>query len=438
MTSIPTEAPQVVFDSSFYTAIAIFLGVYAMLIWEKIDRAVVSIIGAGALIVFGVTTQERALHGVDFNTLGLLVGMMAIVTVCQSTGMFQYLAIRAAKIAKGDPWKILLYLAVITAVLSAILDNVTTVLLIAPITLLITDELKTSPYPFLFAQILASNIGGAATLIGDPPNIMIGSAVGISFMDFVIYVAPLMPFVFVATLIIIKMMWAKDLVVDEANKAKIMEFKEDEALTNIPLLKKCLIVLSGVIIAFIFHGALHLQPATIALFGAAILLLVTGEEFHHVFEKLEWTTIFFFIGLFIVVHGLVDVGAIGLLAGEMLALTNNDVTTATYMILWVSAVASALVDNIPFVATMIPMIEEMAPALGGEEAIKPLWWALSIGACLGGNGSIIGASANVIVAGFAARAGHPIGFFKFMIAAFPLMLLSIVMGHIYMYLRFLK
>lgn len=438
MTSIPTEVPQVVFNSSFYTAIGLFVAVYAMLIWEKVNRAVVSLLGAGALIILGVVTQEKALHGVDFNTIGLLVGMMAIVTICQSTGMFQFLAIKAAKLAKGDPWTILLYLSIITAVLSAILDNVTTVLLIAPITLLITDELKMNPYPFLFAQILASNIGGAATLIGDPPNIMIGSAVGISFMDFIIYVAPIMPVVFVVTLVVIKMIYAKKMIVTDEAKARIMAFREDEALSNIPLLKKCLIVLAGVITAFMFHGVLHLQPATIALFGAAILILVTGEDFHDVMSKLEWTTIFFFVGLFIVVHGLVEVGLIGMLAQEMIALTNNDINTATYMVLWVSAIASALVDNIPFVATMIPMIQDMAPGLGGEEAIMPLWWALSIGACLGGNGSIIGASANVIVAGFAARSGHPIGFFKFMLLAFPLMLLSIVMGHIYMYLRFLN
>lgn len=419
-----------------YMAIGIFVIVYVFLIAEKGNRAVVTMLGALSLVLLKVTTQEQAVHGIDFNTLGLLIGMMVIVGISQKTGMFQFLAIKAAKIAKGDPWKILVSLSIVTAVLSALLDNVTTVLLIAPITLLITDQLKTNPYPFLFSQIMASNIGGAATLIGDPPNIMIGSAVGLSFSDFLINVAPIMPVVMILTFIVLKMIFAKGMVVEEENKAHIMAFDEYKALEDIPLLKKSLWVLGGVVIGFIFHGVFHLQPATIALTGAIIHIMIAKEDVHDSMNRVEWTTIFFFIGLFVLVHGLVDVGVIGYLANHMLALTNNDIKTATLLILWSSAVFSALIDNIPFVATMIPMIEDMAPALGGAEAITPLWWALSIGACLGGNGSIIGASANVIVAGFAARSGHPIGFIKFMKLAFPLMLLSIAISHIYMVYRY--
>jgi Na+/H+ antiporter NhaD/arsenite permease-like protein len=418
-------------------AISVFLLVYACLIWDRIDRAVVALLGSGILIYLGVITQKSAVHGIDFNTLGLLVGMMAIVTVCQKTGMFQYLAIKSAKLAKGQPWRILLYLSIVTAVLSALLDNVTTVLLIAPITLLITDELKVTPFPYLFSQILASNIGGAATLIGDPPNIMIGSSQGFSFMDFVWNVGPIMPVVFIVTFFILKLIYAKSLKVAPEDRERIMRFKEEDALKNIPLLKKCLFMLTVVMAGFIMHEWTHIEPATTALFGAAILILISGEELHDIMGKVEWTTIFFFIGLFVVVHSLVDVGIISTLAKHMLELTGDSISTAVYVTLWVSAVASALVDNIPFVATMIPLIEEMTPALGGKEAVMPVWWALSIGACLGGNGSIIGASANVIVAGFAARSGHPIGFFRFMKLAFPLMLLSIVIANVYVYFRFL-
>lgn len=415
-------------------AIAVFVGVYALLIWDRIDRAVIALLGAGALVYLGVITQEGAIHGIDFNTIGLLVGMMAIVTICQQTGMFQYLAIKSAKLAKGDPWRILLYLSIVTAVLSALLDNVTTVLLIAPITLLITDELKVNPFPFLFAQILASNIGGAATLIGDPPNIMIGSAKGFTFTDFLFNVGPIMPVVFVATFIILKLLFGKKLKVSEENKERIMKFREGEAITDFKLLKKSLLVLTAVIIGFLLQERLHVEPATTALFGAAILILISGRETHDAMSKVEWTTIFFFIGLFVVVHSLVEVGVISELSHHLLGLTNNSVFNATFIVLWVSAIASALVDNIPFVATMIPLINEMTPALGGEEAIMPVWWALSVGACLGGNGSLIGASANLIVAGFAARSGYPIRFFEFIKYAFPLMLLSIVISSVYFYI----
>ncbi len=421
-------------DFHFYAAIAVFVLVYAMLVWEKVNRAIVAMTGAGFVVLLGVQTQEKAIHGIDFNTIGLLVGMMAIVSVSQKTGMFQYLAIKSAKAVKGDPWRMLVALSVVTAVLSAFLDNVTTVLLIVPLTLLITDEMKLPSYPFLVSQILASNIGGAATLIGDPPNIMIGSSVNLTFLDFLINVAPLMPIVFIATLIPLKLIYGRSLTVTGEAKARIMRFNEGEALKDIPLLKKSLLILGIVIIGFILQEHLHLHPATIAMTGAVVLMLISGEDFDGVMAHVEWTTIFFFIGLFILVHGLVEVQLISMLAGGMLNLTGGDIQVASYVILWVSAVASALVDNIPFVATMIPLIQDLAPSFGGEEAIRPLWWALSIGACLGGNGSIIGASANVIVAGFAHRAGQPIMFLKFMLIAFPLMIMSIIISTFFMML----
>ncbi|HHL39762.1 MAG TPA: hypothetical protein ENJ37_04600 [Deltaproteobacteria bacterium] len=424
-------------ETKFIIAVGVFVVMYAFLIAEKVNRAVVSLLGAGLLIILGVIHQDAAIHGIDFNTIGLLVGMMTIVSISQKTGMFQYLAIKSAKAVKGEPWSMLVVLSIITAVLSALLDNVTTVLLIVPITLLITDELDLNPYPFLASQILASNIGGAATLIGDPPNIMIGSAKGFSFMDFVLNVGPVMPVVMAATLVPMKLLYGKELKVSDEMRRRIMEFKEEETLTDRVLLRKCLAVMALVIAGFLLQKPLHLESATIALFGAALLILVSGEDLHKAMENVEWTTIFFFIGLFVVVHGLVEVGFIAMLAKKMLSLTGGEVSTATHLILWVSAVASAIIDNIPFVATMIPLIDKMAPSLGGDEAIMPLWWALSIGACLGGNGTIIGASANVIVAGLAHRGGYPIGFFRFMKLAFPLMLMSIAISAVYMYLRYL-
>ncbi len=430
-----------------WVAVSILLVVYGVIMAEKFNRAVLSLLGAGLMILCGVLTQEQAVAGVDFNTIGLLTGMMVIVAISQKTGMFQYVAIKAAKVVKGSPWGILVMLSVVTAVFSAFLDNVTTVLLIAPVTLLITDALGVRPYPYLFAQILASNVGGTATLIGDPPNIMIGSAAGLSFYDFLINLAPITPIIFAVMLGIIWFMFGRDLHATEENRALVMKFDEKEAIKDVPLLKKSLSVLFLVISGFTVAHSLHLEPASIAMFGAALLLLLQTfgqslEEKDHAYEgimaEVEWTTIFFFVGLFIIVTGVEHTGVIEMLAHKTLELTGGDFNATVAAILWVSAIASAMIDNIPFVATMIPLIHNMAPTFGGADAIVPLWWALALGACLGGNGSLIGASANLIVAGFAQRAGHPIAFLVFLKHAFGLMLISIVISHIYLYLRYLS
>ncbi|MDQ7000697.1 MAG: ArsB/NhaD family transporter [Mariprofundus sp.] len=430
-----------------WVAVSILLVVYGIIMAEKFNRAVLSLLGAGLMILCGVLTQEQAVAGVDFNTIGLLTGMMVIVAISQKTGMFQYVAIKAAKSVKGSPWGILVMLSVVTAVFSAFLDNVTTVLLIAPVTLLITDALGVRPYPYLFAQILASNVGGTATLIGDPPNIMIGSAAGLSFYDFLINLAPITPIIFAVMLGIIWFMFGRDLYATEENRALVMKFDEKEAIKDVPLLKKSLSVLFLVISGFTVAHSLHLEPASIAMFGAALLLLLQTfgqslEQKDHAYEgimaEVEWTTIFFFVGLFIIVTGVEHTGVIEMLAHKTLELTGGDFNATVAAILWVSAIASAMIDNIPFVATMIPLIHNMAPTFGGPDAIVPLWWALALGACLGGNGSLIGASANLIVAGFAQRAGHPIAFLVFLKHAFGLMLISIVISHIYLYLRYLS
>lgn len=424
-------------DIHFLLATLVFLGVYGILIWDKFNRAVVAMLGAGSLILFGVLNQEDAVKGIDFNTIGLLIGMMIIVAVCQRTGMFQYLAIKSAKIAKGDPWWLMVMLGIVTVFTSAFLDNVTTVLLIAPLTILFCEEMRIDFYPFLFVEIFASNIGGTATLIGDPPNIMIGSAVGLSFMDFVRNLSIPVIVIMAATFVPFYFIYGRRLKVTDDVKERIMAFKEGDALKDIPLLKKCLAVLALVIGGFLFQRTLHLEPATIALFGAAVLLFLTGDDVHEISTKVEWTTIFFFAGLFIVVSAIKEVGLISMLANGLMDLTAGNKTVMVLSILWVSAIASAFIDNIPFVATMIPLIKEVGEKMGGHEAILPLWWALSLGACLGGNGTIIGASANVIVAGISERAGRPFRFVEYMKMAFPIMLLSILISTIYLYLFYL-
>ena len=424
----------------------LFIATYAVIVTEKVNRAIVSLVGAGLMITVGVLNQEAAIRGVDFNTLGLLTGMMVIVAITRRSGIFQYVAVWSAKKVEAKPWGILLMLSIVTAVFSALLDNVTTVLLIAPVTLLITEELKIEPYPFLFAEIFASNIGGTATLIGDPPNIMIGSAVRLTFNDFLINLAPIVPLILAVTLVIFYFIWGRSMRATEEARNRVMNFNEREAITDVPLLKKSLFVLALVILAFVVAHPLGLEPATIAMFGAGLLLLLANfkhdaedqsENVHHTFGEVEWVTIFFFVGLFIVVAGIEHAGLLEMLANKVLELTGGDMRITALAILWVSSIVSALVDNIPFVATMIPMIKSMAPTFGGAEQLMPLWWSLALGACLGGNGSLIGASANLIVAGFAERAGHRIRFLPFMLMAFPLMLLSIVIATFYVLWRFL-
>ncbi|MFJ9496904.1 ArsB/NhaD family transporter [Brevibacillus centrosporus] len=417
-------------------AIGIFLVTYAFIISEKLHRTIVAMSGGILMVLFGIVSQEQAIHHIDFNTLGLLIGMMILVAVTAQTGVFKYVAIRAAKAAKGKPIRILVYLSIITAVASAFLDNVTTVLLIVPVTFSIARQLQLNPIPFLITEIIASNAGGTATLIGDPPNIMIGSAVPeLDFMAFMINLAPVVLVIMAVTVLCFVFIYRKQLATSPELSAKIMQMNERDEITDTLLLKKSLTVMALTIIGFMLHGAFHLESATIALTGAFLLLLLTGEHYlEDAISKVEWNTIFFFIGLFVLVSGLVETGVIAKLAGEAINLTGGDPLHTSLLILWLSAIASAFVDNIPFVATMIPMIKEMG-ALGITN-LEPLWWSLALGACLGGNGTLIGASANVIVAGLASKEGYNISFMGFLKVAFPLMLLSIVISHLYVYLRY--
>jgi len=422
----------VLFASATAIPITIFLVIYGIIISEKINRTAISLFGAIVMIILGILNQEQAIEHIDFNTIGLLVGMMIIVNILKRTGVFEYLAIRAAKKAKGDPWKILVLFAIITALSSAFLDNVTTILLIVPVTLVITDTLDTNPIPFMFTEILIANIGGTATLIGDPPNIMIGSATGLGFVDFIVNLAPVVIVISVATLFLLKLIYKDFLKATDENKQKIMKMDESITIKDKLLLKKSLIVLFITILGFMVHSQFHLESATIALGGAALLLVISKIDPEEILFEVEWTTIFFFMGLFILVGSLVEVGVIDNLAKKMLELTKGNLFVTTLTILWVSAIASAFLDNIPFVATMIPLIKAMTAS--GQLDANPLWWALALGACLGGNGTIIGASANVIVTGIMAREGRPVSFMSFMRIGFPMMIVSIIISTIYLIL----
>lgn len=433
-------------NTMLWLAVGLFVVTYAAIISERVNRAIIALLGAGLMIISGVLNQQAAISGIDFNTLGLLAGMMIIVNVTKRSGLFQFVAVWAAKRVKAHPVGIMLMMSLVTAVFSALLDNVTTVLLMVPVILLITEELKLTPYPYLLAAILMSNIGGTATLIGDPPNIMIGSATGLGFNDFLFNLGPVILIIMVVILPLLALFWRKKMVATAEDRARVMAFNEREAITDVPLLRKSLFVLSLVMTAFMVHGLLHLEPATVAMFGAALLLLLDNfsldaeaqsHKVHHAFAEVEWITLFFFVGLFIAVKGLEEVGAIDHLAQWMLQITKGDMTVAAFTILWGSAIASAFVDNIPFVATMIPLVKSMAPAMGGDLAILPLWWSLALGACLGGNGSLVGASANLVVAGFAERAGSPIRFMSFLKVGFPIMLLTLLISHLYIYFRYL-
>lgn len=429
----------------YWAAIVLFLTTYAVVLTERINRAIVAVLGAGLMVLLGVLNQEMAVKGIDFNTIGLLLGMMIIVVITKESGVFQYVAIKSAKIVKANPLGVLAIFSVVTAVFSALLDNVTTVLLITPVILLITRELGVKPYPYLFSSILASNIGGSATLIGDPPNIMIGSAAGLSFNDFVMNMTPISILIMIITMVPLMLIWRKDLVASEHNKERIMKLNENEAIKDPTLLKKAMFTLLLVILGFTVGHSYHLQPATVAMVGAAFLLLLENFHLHHEKQEhkvhasiaeAEWVTLFFFGGLFVVVYGLEHVGVINQMADLMVSMTGGDFESTVFVTLWGAAIISALVDNIPFVATMIPMIENMSNTFNAEQ-IGILWWALALGACLGGNGSLIGASANLVVAGFASRAGHTISFLKFMKLAFPLMLMSIAIAHLYIEWRYL-
>jgi Na+/H+ antiporter NhaD/arsenite permease-like protein len=419
----------------------ILVSVYIVLSFEFLHRSSIALIGAIAMIIaaltFGTLQAEESFEflvsAIDYNTIGLLLGMMIIVAILAESGVFQWVGIRMSKASKGDLWKLMLMLCTFTAVTSMFIDNVTTVLLMIPVTVAVFRTFKVSPLPFILAQALASNVGGAATLIGDPPNIMIGSAANIDFNAFIIHMGPTIAISFVASLFLLKFLFRKDLKAQVQNLDQLMKQDEGAYLKDRGVLKKSLGVLLGVVALFVVHGSLHIEPSIIALGGAGVLLAITRANPERVFREVDWPTLIFFTGLFIIVGTAEHAGMIELLSSAALGLTGGNPWLAFLMIIWLSAIASAFVDNIPFTATMIPLIHalngspEIAATFGGMH-ISPLWWALSLGANLGGNGTLIGSSAGIVAAGISEKHGHPISFNRWIRVGFPFMIMTVAIG----------
>ena len=411
----------------------IFLLTYALIVTERVHRTVSALLGGVAMILLGVLPQEQAFHAIDWNVIFLLAGMMAIANILRETGLFQWIAVQAVKLGRGDPFRILVILSLITAITSALVDNVTIVVLVAPVTLLVAASLRVSPLPFLIAEILASNIGGTATLIGDPPNILIGSAADIDFLTFAANLAPISLLILIAFIGLAWLLFKDDLRPEQDSTLDIEALEVSELITDAPLLRKGLVVMVGVTLGFLAHGALHLEPATIALTGATVLLLWGRSDPHHVLQEIEWTTLAFFVGLFITVEAVVQVGIIEVVAHSVLRLTGGNLTLTSILLLWLSAIASGIVDNIPYTATMIPVVKSLGQAM----PVGPLWWSLALGACLGGNSTLVGASANLVVASIAERSGHPISFRYFLSYGLLTSVMSLLLATGYIWLRYL-
>lgn len=420
-------------DVSQIVAVAVFVVVMITIMTEKLHRSLAAITGAMIVLALHVMPFDAAMEHIDFNTLGVLLGMMLFVSVVKLSGVFEFLAIKCARLAKGDPWKIMLLFVLLTAVLSAFLDNVTTVLLIGPMTLTVCKLLDVNPIPFFMTEILASNIRGTATLIGDPPNIMIGSAAGYSFFDFILYDAPAVAIILVAILGVFYALYGRKMNVDDEHKTRIMELDEHAQIKNRRLLKQSVVMTALVVVGFMAHGALGLESCIIALGAAGIIMLISGESIEEALSNVEWTTLSFFAGLFVIVGALAETGVIGMLANGLIDATGGNVFITMLVLLIGSAVISSFLDNIPFVATMIPILLAMEST--GMD-VTPLWWAVSLGACLGGNGTLIGASANVVLSDISKKHGHEITFAKFFKTGFPIMLLTILIAGVYLVVRF--
>lgn len=414
-------------------AVAVFLIVILLIISERVHRTAAAMAGAMVLILTGVMSADKALSYIDFNTIGVLVSMMIFVAIVRRSGMFEYIAVRAAKAVHGDPWKIMVAFTLITAVLSAILDNVTTVLLVGPMSIAIARMLKIDPVPFLMGQILASNVGGTATLIGDPPNIMIGSAAHLSFMDFLENTGFAVLFILVVLILLMKIVYEKKIELGTVDTGAIEKLDPSKSITNRALMKKGIIVLICVIVGFMFHDKLGIESSVIALTAAAVMLIIGREDVNEAIQDVEWTTILFFMSLFVVVGGLTETGIIKELASKIIDATNGHPMVTMLVLLWASALLSSILDNIPFVATLIPLI--LAMQADGID-VTSFWWAISLGACLGGNGTMIGASANVVLSDISTKHGYPITFKSYLKVGMPFMLLSIVIATVFLVVKF--
>jgi len=413
-------------------AILIFVLALALIATERVDRTKVALLGAVLVLLTQTIDQHAAIEAVDWNTLGLLVGMMIVVRVTEPTGAYTWVAIRAGQLSRGRPFAVVVALAVTTAVLSAFLDNLTTVLLMVPITFLLADALDVDPIPLVIIEILVSNIGGTATLIGDPPNIMIAGATGLTFVQFIGNLAPVAVVTFAVATAGLYAIFRPRLRISDVARAKVMELNAADTIEDAGELKRTVPILVATILLFFAHQALHLEPATVALTGAAVMLLVTTQKVEDVLAGLEWPTLFFFLGLFVMVGALEETGAIDEVAQGIADVTAGNRTAELLGIAWVSAIGSGIVDNIPFTAAMIPVVEQ----LGGAEH-DSYWWALALGACFGGNATLVAAAANVAAAGMAARAGRPIGFVEFLRVGLPVTAVSMLIATAYIALRYL-
>ena len=414
-------------------AIIVFVVVIGLIISEKVNSAAAALAGAMALVVTGVMSAHRALSYIDFNTIGLLVGMMVLVAIIRQSGLFEYVAIKAAKMVHGDPWKIMIAFILLTALLSGILDNVTTVLLVGPMTIAIAKMLEINPVPFLMTQILASNAGGTATLIGDPPNIMIGSAANLSFMDFLKNTGIAVVLVIIFMIVMMRFVYKKEIEVEGLDTSKIMNLDPDKSITDKPLLIKGVVVIVLVILGFIFHDQIGMETSVIALTAAAVMLIIGGVNVDNAIQDVEWTTIAFFMALFVVVGGLTETGVIKQVAAVIIERTAGHPVMMMLILLWASALLSSFLNNIPFIATLIPLV--LALKADGMDA-EPLWWAISLGACLGGNGTMIGASANVVLSDISTKHGYPITFKSYLRVGMPFMLGSVFISMVFLLVKY--
>jgi Na+/H+ antiporter NhaD/arsenite permease-like protein len=416
----------------------IFSITYFLIISERIHKTTAALAGGLLMIAFRVLDQEEAFAAIDFNVIFLLVGMMIIANTLGKTGAFQWLAIRSAKLAKGNPIRILLFMAVITAVASAFLDNVTTVVLMAPLAIFVASILQVNPVPFLLTLIMASNIGGTGTLIGDPPNIIIGSGADLDFLDFVVHLGPVVLLILAVFLVMVFLLFRHQLETRPELQHRIMELDESEVLTDRSLLYKSLVVLALVAVGFLLHGPLGYEPATVALAGATALILVGRQHPREALLEVEWSTIFFFVGLFMVVGGAEEVGLLEDIGERMFDASGGHLWAATMLTLWPTGILSSIVNQIPYSAAMIPVVEEMAEGLNlGDSASNPLWWALALGAGLGANFTPVAAAANVYVIGVADRAGYRVTFFQFLRYGLLVTMVSLVIATVYVWLRYL-
>jgi Na+/H+ antiporter NhaD/arsenite permease-like protein len=417
-----------------FLAGGIFLVAYGLIASERFDRTLIALLGGLLVVVFGIVDQEEAFAAIDFNVIFLLAGMMVLAGGLSKTGFFEFIAGYAIHFSRGQPFRLLIILSILTALLAAVLDNVTTVVLLTPVTLSIARTLRVSPFPYLISQIFASNIGGTATLIGDPPNILIGSAAGLDFGAFLLNLAPVVILILIAFLGIMWLAFGRNME-DDADRLDILAAVDPaSAITDRPLMIRALVALVLTLVGFLFNSVLGLEAATIALLGATVLMFVGPLDPHDALRDIEWNTLFFFVGLFMLIEAVVHVGIVGGIADSLAEAAGGNLSVATMGILWFSALASAIVDNIPYTATAIPIVQHLADT--GLKA-EPMWWALALGACLGGNLTVVGASANIVVANLAARDGHPITFMQFFRYGLGVVGASLAISTVYLYVRYL-